>query len=116
MAYGHGIAVRPTGKVIDICPWLPLINASDEDVRRALVWEWQPRTCNNCKGATLCPPWQFDRIINIAEPGSRQAANPTRANKNDHKKLPPTGFEPVTLCLEGRCSIQMSYGGISISG
>jgi len=22
----------------------------------------------------------------------------------------PTGFEPVTLCLECRCSIQLSYG------
>ena len=24
----------------------------------------------------------------------------------------PAGLEPATLCLEGRCSILMSYGGI----
>ena len=25
----------------------------------------------------------------------------------------PAGFEPATLCLEGRCSIQLSYGIVS---
>ena len=25
----------------------------------------------------------------------------------------PAGFEPATLCLEGRCSIQLSYGRAS---
>ena len=31
-----------------------------------------------------------------------------------HQKLAcPTGFAPVTLCLEGRCSIQLSYGQLT---
>ena len=26
------------------------------------------------------------------------------------RMVAPAGFEPATLCLEGRCSIQLSYG------
>jgi hypothetical protein len=31
------------------------------------------------------------------------------------KEMGPAGFEPATLCLEGRCSIQLSYGPIRLS-
>jgi hypothetical protein len=38
--------------------------------------------------------------------------NPQQAVGYPTNQIPPTGLEPVTLCLEGRCSIHMSYGGI----
>ncbi len=28
-------------------------------------------------------------------------------------RVPPAGLEPATLCLEGRCSIRLSYGGLA---
>ena len=31
---------------------------------------------------------------------------------NDKKVVHPLGFEPKTLALEGRCSIQLSYGRV----
>ena len=31
---------------------------------------------------------------------------------SDKALVSATGFEPVTVCLEGRCSIQLSYAPI----
>jgi hypothetical protein len=34
----------------------------------------------------------------------------TTLHKPDSRVASPAGLEPATLCLEGRCSIQLSYG------
>src|SRR5271154_5468813 len=31
-------------------------------------------------------------------------------NRNEKRMARPAGIEPTTTCLEGRCSIQLSYG------
>ena len=34
----------------------------------------------------------------------------------DREMVPPTGIEPVTVRLEGGCSIRLSYGGDATGG
>ena len=38
-----------------------------------------------------------------------------RMNTKAEKLARPEGIEPPTLCLEGRCSIRLSYGRVSIN-
>ncbi len=38
----------------------------------------------------------------------------TRRSGDADKTIPPAGLEPATHCLEGSCSIHVSYGGSAI--
>jgi hypothetical protein len=41
---------------------------------------------------------------------------PTNGNELDLERVArPEGFEPPTLCLEGRCSIRLSYGRVHLN-
>ena len=48
--------------------------------------------------------------------GNRLDRQHGTANKHLKSLAIPAGFEPATLCLEGRCSIQLSYGTEVTSG
>lgn len=51
-------------------------------------------------------------LLNAVDAECRIAVKPywRRFHTSDEKLAIPAGFEPATLCLEGRCSIQLSYG------
>ncbi len=50
-------------------------------------------------------------LISLNQQKSGQKNN----NVNLSALVIATGFEPVTVCLEGRCSIQLSYATIALS-
>ena len=45
-----------------------------------------------------------------AEAGGRSRILNQRKRLYSNDMACPAGFEPATVCLEGRCSIQLSYG------
>jgi hypothetical protein len=46
----------------------------------------------------------------IGHPTSARDSNPYgRSNKRGDKKVTRIGFKPMACCLEGSCSIQLSY-------
>ena len=53
---------------------------------------------NTPQSAIRIPPRVFERLLG-------------NCKGFDFLMVPPEGFEPPTLCSEGRCSIQLSYGG-----
>ena len=45
----------------------------------------------------------------VSDRGEARATS-KKTTLTDFRMAIPAGFEPATLCLEGRCSIQLSYG------
>ncbi len=57
----------------------------------------------------------YNRQVFSFSSEARASLQPGR-HRVKHSLAPPAGFEPTTLGLEGRCSVQLSYGSYFMSG
>ncbi len=84
-------------------------------------------TDGNCLRSVCAPP--VPSGPQLAMGGDEQGTTPGKANRPQHDEkamvaggsprlsavgeIPPARFERATRCLEGSCSVQLSYGGLS---
>ncbi len=50
-------------------------------------------------------------ILILNEVKGKDHKSEIRNQKSEIEMAPPAGLEPTTFCLEGNCSIHLSYGG-----
>ncbi len=67
--------------------------------------KWRARSCSNRWNT-----YQTHRRTNGKLPANEKGATKSNFVTPLIIRVIPTGFEPVTHCLEGSCSIQLSYG------
>lgn len=78
-------------------------------------FELGPSFCQKGVSAdlTLQPRTGFPRY----RPGSRRGRTVTvRCLQDLRKDVEKTGFEPATVCLQGRCSSKLSYNPVELGG
>ena len=67
---------------------------------------------NNGSAVTRCGESRFFAEVEMCP--LQESREPAGSGvRNEKEKVHPTGFEPVTLGSEDRCSVQLSYGCVS---
>ena len=76
-------------------------------------WDSNPRRPESQSGALpteLRSPYSDSQIVNYPTIQDVKASESSYSRDHVAKLARPTGLEPVTYGLEGRCSIRLSYG------